>query len=74
MNDNYWENRETINVDGEYFKPMEMKRYNECYEIFDIVDRIASMEYAPYYDKFILCKGNKIKMCEKSDLTNVTEI
>lgn len=74
MEQSQWSNRESIRVQGEDYKPMNLNKYNECYDIFDIIDKIQSMEYAPYKDKYLLKKRDKYRMCEKNNFNNITEI
>lgn len=69
---NYWVNRKAIIVQGVTYYPMNLVNYSQCESIFDIIDNINPMEYAPYYKKFIIkTKDNKYFEVEQDDLNNI---
>lgn len=70
-----WESRMVINIQGQTYRPMDIVRYNRCYSIFDIICHLEPMEYAPYFDKYIIkTKDNKYKALYKNDFNNIWEI
>lgn len=72
---NYWETREIIEVNGDWYVAMPLNVYSKCTSIYDVIENIKPMEYAPYHTKLIIkTKNNKYFVVEPYDLNNICEI
>ena len=61
-------------INGKNYTCMDVTRYANCYDSFDICDNLRSGEYAPYFSQIIYKNGSKCLCVDRDDLGNYFEI